>query len=372
MKICIVGAGNMGLAMASVISMKPDYEVTVFTKHPFDASKLVFNDAENKKEYSNLNISVETNMEKAFKNASYIMCTYPSMLRQRFVAEAESFLEKGMKLAFIPGYGGAEYACKKLIEKGVTIIGLQRVPYVARQENKQIAAVLSRKKKLYIASIPQKSLDAICSDFYKMLDIPCVALQEYLAVTLVPSNPLLHLTGLYHVFKDYKDGEFYEAPMMFYEEWDDSTSRLLFQYDDELQEICNKMSPLDLHEVVSLREHYESATPEALTRKLKSIPSLYNVVKVPLIEKEGKYYPDYSSRMFIEDFPFGIAIIKYFALLTNTATPAIDMILAFYKDKTGIEYFKEDGVPGKNYEDSGVPGLYGLDTLQKVIKFYQQ
>lgn len=362
----------MGLAMAAVISMKQHYEVTVYTKHPFNASELVFNDAEKEKQYSNLNITVESEMEKAFENAEYVMCTYPSMLRKAFVSEAEPYLKKGMKLAFIPGYGGAEYVCTELIAKGVTIVGLQRVPYVARQEKKKVASILSRKNTLYIASIPRKSVDIVCDEFYKMLDIPCVALKEYLAVTLVPSNPLLHLTGLYHVFKDYKKGDFYERPMMFYEEWDDSTSRLLFQYDDELQAICHKMAPLDLHEVVSLREHYESTTPEALTRKLKSIPSLYNVVKVPMVEEDGKFYPDFNSRMFIEDFPFGIAIIKYFALLTDTPTPAVDTILAFYRDKTGIEYFKEDGTVGKDYKDSGIPGLYGLNTLQKIIGFYQQ
>ena len=372
MKICIVGAGNMGLAMASSISMKSEFEVTVFTKHVFDASSLVFRDVENDKEYSDLKIKVESDMKAAFEGAEYIMCTYPSMLRASFIKEATPFLKSGVKLMFVPGYGGAEYACKELIESGVTVVGLQRVPYVARQEEKKVAQVLSRKNTLYVASIPQAGIESICNDLFQMLDIECVALNEYLAVTLVPSNPLLHLTGLYHVFKNYEPGDYFDKELMFYEEWDDETSRVLFSYDDELQEICRKMSPLDLIEVVSLRIHYESDTPEALTRKLKSIPSLYNVVKVPLELKNGKYYPDFGSRMFIEDFPFGIAIIKYFALLTDTKTPTIDSILEFYKDKTGIEYFKEDGTLGSDYDKSGIPGLYGLDTLPKIVDFYRQ
>jgi len=371
MKVCIVGAGNMGLAIASVLSLKEEYDVTVYTKNPFDVTQLVFDDVEKKKKYSHLDINVECNMEKAFCDAKYIICTYPAMLRKQFVKDAEPILKAGMNLVFVPGYGGAEYACVDLMQKGITIVGFQRVPYVARQHDKKNAAVLSRKNTLYIATIPKSKREEVCSDFERMLNIPCVALDEYLAVTLVPSNPLLHLTGLYNVFKDYKDGDCYSKPMMFYEEWNDDTSKLLFQYDDELQEICSKMKPLDLHEVVSLRTHYESSTPEALTKKLKSIPSLYNVVTVPLVENEGKYYPDFNSRMFIEDFPFGIAIIKYFALLTGTKTPAIDLILDFYKDKTGIEYFKSDGTKGKDFEKSGVPGMYGLNTLKKIVEFYQ-
>lgn len=52
---------------------------------------------------------------------------------------------------------------------------------------------------------------------------------------------------------------------MFYEQWNDDTSRFLLAYDDELQAICRALAPLDLSEVVSLREYYESPTPEVMT-----------------------------------------------------------------------------------------------------------
>lgn len=372
MKITIIGGGNMGLALASEISIRTDNEVCLLCSKQFDASQLVFNDVENGRKFTDLKFSVTTDMQTALEGADYVLCTYPAFLRKAFIEKAEPFIQAGCKLGFVPGYGGAEYSCTGLVDKGVTVFGLQRVPYVARQSERKEAAIMSRKNTLYIASIPKAAAADICKDLEVFTGIPSVALNEYLAVTLVPSNPLLHLTGLYHVFKDYEEGDCYDAPMMFYEEWDDSTSELLFQYDDELQEICSRMKPLDLREVVSLRIHYESPTPEALTRKLKNIPSLYEVVKVPLTEKDGKYYPDYSNRMFVEDFPFGIAIIKYFAILTGLETPAIDKILKFYKDKTGICYFEDDGTPGKDFQNSGAPGVFGLDTKEKIIEFYQK
>lgn len=370
MKICIVGAGNIGLVLASTIALLKEHEVVIYTHKEFDASKLTFEDAENDKEYDNLDISVETNMEKALANADYVFCTYPAFLRKDFIEKSKAYYAKGCKLGFLPGYGGAEYMCRELVESGISVFGLQRVPFVARQSNKEIATCLSRKTNLYLASIPKDKGEEICREIEELIGIPTTQLNEYLAVTLAPSNPLLHLSGVYNVFKDYEEGDSYDRQLMFYEEWNDETSELLLKYDDELQEICNRMKPLNLEEVVSLRIYYESPTAEAMTRKLKSIKA-FEVVQVPLVEEDGKFYPDFNSRMFLEDFPYGIAIIKYFGTLTNVDTPAIDTILKFYEDKQGICYFNEDGSPGKDFENSGIPANYGLDNLESIIEYYR-
>ena len=75
MKICIVGAGNIGLVLASTIALLKEHEVVIYTHKEFDASKLTFEDAENDKEYDNLDISVETDMGEriSLKKAKHIM-----------------------------------------------------------------------------------------------------------------------------------------------------------------------------------------------------------------------------------------------------------------------------------------------------------
>lgn len=371
MKICVVGAGNIGLALTSVLALQNKHDVVLYTKKSFNPSELVFKDIEAGTEYENLNFVTETDLETALANADYIFCTYPAFLRKDFIDKAAPYISSGSKIGFVPGYGGAEYMCNSLVDKGVTIFGLQRVPFVARQENQKLATILSRKEQLFAAAIPKNQTDIVCNDLEMLIGIPTVALKEYMAVTLTPSNPLLHLTGLYNVFKDYKEGDYYDRQLMFYAEWNDETSELLLEYDKELQEICSKLAPLNLEEVVSLKEYYESPNAQAMTQKLKSIKA-FEVVQVPLCKKDNKYYPDFNSRMFIEDFPYGIAIIKYFAILTNVETPAIDTILEFYKDKTDICYFNQDNTPGKDFEKSGVPSNFGLNTLEEIIKFYIQ
>lgn len=248
MNITVVGAGNMGLALVSYIASHKKHTVTLFTTKQFDCLKM--NDVEGNEviETSNFTVSSQTS---AFSEADYILCTYPAFLRKRMIERYGEFIKKGAKLGFVPGYGGAEYACKELIECGVIVFGFQRVPYVARANGNE-AGILSKKKSLYISAIPSHHSNEVATDIEEFLDIPVVELKEYLAITLAPSNPLLHISGLYGAFHEYNSDIGYTGSHKFYEQWDDDTSKLLFNYDNELQTICKKLKPLDLSEVVPL------------------------------------------------------------------------------------------------------------------------
>ncbi|MBE6835629.1 MAG: hypothetical protein E7515_05185 [Ruminococcaceae bacterium] len=371
MNVTIVGAGNMGLAMVGYLALKGEDRVTLYTRKPLP-KEMTLKDVEGGVLEKTDNYAVTSSKEEAFGNADIIFCTYPAFLRIKFINEISDYLKAGQRIGFVPGYGGAEYACRDLIKKGVIVFGLQRVPYVARHENNEngvTAGILSKKNTLYLATIPYKYTDETAAMVGKLLDIPCQPLKEYLSITLAPSNPLLHITGMYTAFKDYKDGDTYPDEIPFYEQWTDETSEILFRYDEEVQEICRKLSPLDLSDVVSLPIYYESPTPEAMTKKLQSIES-FKAVRVPLKKEGDSFVPDLNSRMFIEDFPFGVCILKAFALMLKVDSPVIDMMLAFYKRLSGIEYFKENGEFGKDISSSGIPQNFGLETPQDILDFY--
>lgn len=361
MKITIVGAGNMGLALVSYLAVYKNHSVTLFTEKKIDS--LVLNDVEAKKNVATSRFKV-TSSTTAFLEADYIFCTWPAFLRKKMIDQYGQYIKSGTKVGFVPGYGGAEYLCKELIKKGVIIFGFQRVPYVARAVGNQ-AGILSKKSKLFLAAIPSKYTDTVVADIESFLDIPTVALKEYLSITLAPSNPLLHISGLYGAFKDYDAEKGYIGKQKFYEQWDDETSEVLFEYDDELQCICKALSPLDMSEVVPLPIYYESDNPKKMTRKLKSIES-FKVVKVPLSGNA----PDLNSRMFIEDYPYGVCIIKDIARMLGIETPIIDMLLRFYTKISGHVYFNSDGSYSTEIYDTGVPGIYGLKTKAELINFY--
>lgn len=368
MHITIFGAGNLGLTCAATLAEKHD--VTLFTRKPHESQEtltLTYEDAYTR--YST--ISVTDDIRRACQS-DIILCTYPAFLRQKFVTEIEPFVSSRTLLGFIPGYGGVEYFCQNLINRGTTIFGLQRVPYVSRSSwTMRNAAVLSAKKTLYVAALPKRETGKITPIVEELFCISTLPLREFLSVTLAPSNPLLHTSGSYGIFKDYRKGDTFPNQIMFYEQWSDETSRLLLTYDDELQTICAALAPLDLSDIVPLRAYYESPTPEAMTKKLKSIEA-FKAVKAPMRQtSEGSWVPNWEDRMFIEDYPFGVAVIKDIALMCDVATPAVDLLLSFYHNNTGIEYIAQDGTPGANAQQSAMPRNFGIRSRQDLIQFYR-
>ena len=115
MKVCIVGAGNIGLAMAGVMSRAQDVEVVVYSHSALDLANLVFDDKETGEVVRGIHADSTCDLAYALDGADYVFCTYPAFLRKEFVTECSLLLRKGARLGFVPGYGGAEYYCAELI-----------------------------------------------------------------------------------------------------------------------------------------------------------------------------------------------------------------------------------------------------------------
>ena len=100
-----------------------------------------------------------------------------------------------MNILVLPGTGGAEFAFNKCIEAGASLFGLQRVPSVARLEKygKRVRCEGLRHV-LHLASIPTSKSKDFAELICFIWDIECIALPNYLSVTLTPSNPILHTT----------------------------------------------------------------------------------------------------------------------------------------------------------------------------------
>lgn len=365
MKVVIVGAGNVGLAMAAYMAVYYKADVTLFTNK--NIRFLNLNMAEQEIAERTDDFVTTYDPAEAFSNADIVFVTYPAFLRKKFIEDCGKYIQSGCRLGFIPGYGGAEYFCKELIERDVTIFGLQRVPYVARANGCE-ANILSKKKALFVSSIPVSKVNNLAKNIEQLLDIKTVAIKDYLSITLTPTNPIIHIAGLWGAFKDYNQNVGYIRKVGFYDQWDDMTSKLLFDYDSEVQNICKELDMFDLSSVVSLPIYYESDTPEKLTQKLKSIES-FKVVKVPLKTYENKLIVDLNNRMFTEDFPFGVVVYKDIANILKIQTPVIDKLLEFYESLSGIKY--DFAVDKSTLLETGAPSANGLENFENFVKFYK-
>lgn len=354
-KITVIGGGNIGTQFACQCASK-GHEVTVFSSRPeaYDGTLEIVN--EFGQVITGRLWKVTDSLQEAVLGSQIIFVTYPAFRLRKLAEDLLPYVTGNMTIVVLPGTGGAEFAFGDCVKAGATLCGLQRVPGVARLERygKRVRCEGLRSQ-LYLAAIPHADAQDLAAFMTALWEIPCAVLPNYLSVTLTPSNPILHTTRLRTLFRDYHQGVCYPDNPLFYGQWDDVSSELLLACDGELQDLCRRLDRLDLSNVRSLRLHYESSTVQEMTKKLCSIRSLHDLAS-PMKKTEGGWVPDFGSRYFTADFPYGLAIIEELGKLLSAETPNICQTMDWYRETTGnTEHFK--------FSDYGI---YKVSDLYRV------
>lgn len=333
-KIAVLGGGNIGTYMAAICASK-GYKVRVFTSKP----ELYDGILESVDENGNVIIGkiecATNNIKQAVENAELIFITQPAFMLEQVAEQIYPYVTSKTNICVMPGTGGAEFAFHKCIQAGATLHGFQRVPVVARliQYGKRVRGE-GKRTMMANGSIPKDAAKDFAEFMTLILDIPCKPLPNYLSVTLTPSNPILHTTRLCTLFADYKNGKVYDKNPLFYGEWSDESSELLFKCDEELQSLLIHMPKMDLSNVISLKIHYENDKIPGMTAKMRSIKSLQNLTS-PMKSVSNGWVPDFESRYFIADFPFGLALIESLADVLGVDVPYIRKTMKWYQNATG-------------------------------------
>lgn len=328
-KHAIIGGGNIGTLMAAELAAKGK-QVYVFAS---DAKKwhssLTVLDQDERVVYDQCVVHATNDLQEAVSDADYIWITYPTHLLGDISSRLLPLATSNQKIGVVPG-ACAEFFFNDLLERGCVLFGLQRVHSVARlKERGRSVYMLGRKPSLEVSAIPTSSCDRIANEVEQLFDVPTTALPNYLALTLVPSNPILHTSRIASMFRDWEPGKTYPRNFLFYEEWTDDASAIMLACDNELQQVCDKL-PLDLSSVKPLSIHYESPNESAMTYKISHIPAFKNL-KSPMKEiTTGKWVPDFQSRYFKSDFSYGLESIRQVAALASVDTPHINSVLSWY------------------------------------------
>ncbi len=332
MKITIVGGGNIGTQFA-VHCAEKKHDVTVYTSRPdlYDGHLNIVDDNGITTHEGDIRLATY-DPGAAFEEAELIMVTVPATMMKATADLIFDHTGPGAMICVAPGNGGSECAFRKCSDRGNIFFGLERVPAIARlvQKGKTVRSSGYRDE-LHVAALckkhGQECADLIASIFDKRTKV----IPNFLNLTMTPSNPILHTSRLRTLFGSWHEGVFYQSMPLFYEGWDDASSELLLACDEEVQDICRTLPEFELQYVRSLKDHYESPTVGAMTRKLSSIPA-FKGLTTPTVSTEKGLIPDLHSRYFTADFSYGLTIIKQVAGLAGVKTPNIDANMAWYKN----------------------------------------
>lgn len=370
MKITIIGGGNLGLFLAVLFSQNSRYSIFLYSKTKrLDKNISMLNEVENKKYYAK-NLIINNSYNKNISDSQYIFITYPSFLLEECLINISKWLKPNTIVVIIPGTGGSELLSNYIIQKKCILIGMQRVPAICRYDNSNnIVYVTSVKPEIFITSIPVKKEYKCIADFSRLFQVKISVINNYAGIAFTNSNPLLHTTRLYSMFKNATLNKKYKYKKKFYKTWNDETSKLLIQCDKEMSKIVKRITN-GSYKNKTVLEHYEVKDFVSLTHKIRGIKAFENIY-APMLKKDDKYIIDWNSRYFKEDFLYGLCIIKGYGLICQIETPIIDKIIKWYQNIEKKEYININNDLGNDYLETGMPQRYGIIELSEITKIFE-
>ncbi|MBO5854682.1 MAG: NAD/NADP octopine/nopaline dehydrogenase family protein [Bacteroidales bacterium] len=375
MRVCIVGGGHIGTAlMCYVKHTHPEYIVTMYTRRPELFSKdIKCNDWENNLSYVVTPDAISNDASIAVKEADLVFIALPHFAIEKAFADIAPYVSDSAFIGVIPGGGGCEFIFPKYFNSNKTLFGFQRVPFTAKLENYGAEANLKSWKPFsVVGALPSCRIDEAC-DLINACGLKTQKATNYLEVALTPTNPILHTSRTNELFGGHDRNYIYPEKSKFYVGWSDKASTTLFGMDSELQTLLSKITlttGLKTEAIRPLSEHYESPTIEALTAKINGIPTFQSVF-APMKEVDGGYLADTTSRMFTEDFPWGLAVIRSYFDLFGIPAPTMDKVLGWYANYMGLEWYVDGKFCGKDLNVTGVLGRYGIKSINELIEIYK-
>jgi hypothetical protein len=394
LRICICGGGNGAHTAAGYLSSKPGVQVNVFTRRPQDwkptitvttktstwADRGTFRGRLNK---------VSDKPEEIAPGCNIFFICAPANAHPHLLKAIAPYVDKGPWVGALYAQGGFDWAAKaafgtKFDELGV-LFGLQNIPWICKITTYgEEARILGPKKTLYVASYPLAKVKTVAKWMGTLFDIPCNPIPNFLNLTLTPSNQIIHPARYYGIFRDWDGKRVYTQEELdkrkgntLYEDMDEFSAEELAVLDNELQQIklalLQRYPQLDLSYVIPLGprvvQQYGKDVSDPSSLKQIFVSNLgYRGCATPLTKVAGGFTPALGSRLFWEDIPYGLCILKNLAeLLGNFPTPKIDFHIMWHQQFMGKKYLVNNQLNPDAISETGTPAKYGIRTLDELV-----
>lgn len=321
--ITICGGGSLAHVCAGMLSSQPGVTVNIFTQQPDRWShQLEITDPDGKVVRGKLD-TISSNPAEALDGAQIILLCLPGFAIDSTLEKIKPHIGDAV-VGSIVCSTGFFFSAHRILGENARLFGFQRVPYIARTvEYGHSANLLGYKPQLAIAVENVSNVDNFRKLSETLWNTPVKLLGSHFEASLTNSNPILHTSRLYTMWKDW-NGQACKSNTLFYRDWTVEASQMLIDMDAEFMQLLDVL-PVTNGAIPSVLEYYESHDAESLTRKISGIPAFQNIAS-PMIQNPDGWVPDFKSRYFTEDFPYGLAIIRRLAHEKEIECPNIDKV----------------------------------------------
>ena len=325
-RICICGGGSLAHVCASVLSSRQGVEVNVLTRKPSLWSRHPKATDPDARVYEGELSVISDSPEEALRGCAIVLLCLPGFAIESVLHSVRPHIGKAA-VGSIVSSTGFFFAAHRVLGGQAPLFGFQRVPYIARvAEYGHSASLLGYKPQLSVAVENIDDTDTFRQLLERLWNTPTTLLASHYEASLTNSNPILHTGRLYSMWKDW-NGEPYSRNCLFYKEWTDDASQTLIDMDREFMRLLDVL-PVSKNAIPSLLEYYESHDAATLTNKLSHIPA-FQTITSPMRQVAAGWIPDFNTRYFTEDFPFGLKFIHSLCHEHGIPCPTIDKVYAW-------------------------------------------
>lgn len=322
MNICICGGGNLGHVVLGVLAAQPQNRVSLLTNHPQQWADTVMVTDPNGKQYVGKIAQITNRAEDVIPHSDIVLLCLPGFAIREELDKIRPYLSATTAVGSIVSSTGFFFEAQRLLPKEQPLFGFQRVPFISRTTEYGRSAELKGYKPLLNLAIEQTAdKEALRLTIEQLFHTPTQLLQSHYEASLTNSNPLLHPSRLYTLWKDWHKGIIYDKNPYFYADWTLEAAQLYIDMDAEFQTLLRTL-PVRSEAIPDVLTYYESHDAASLAHKLRTIPAFQGILS-PMKEVEGGFLPDFHSRYFTEDFPFGIRFIIELAQEKGVQIPKI-------------------------------------------------
>ncbi|MGQ9856736.1 MAG: NAD/NADP octopine/nopaline dehydrogenase family protein [Fervidobacterium sp.] len=345
MKVCIIGGGNGGQALAGVLALR-GFDVSLYNRSEQRIERII----KTKKIELQGSISgmasisfATTDLREAISGRQLLLVVLPAFAHREIALKLAPYLEDGQIIILNPGRtaGALEFytALKQSgVDKDITVAEAQTFLFASRITGPGVVKVFGVKNAVPVAALPAQKNTILKDAIEKVLPefriVPNTLHTSFANIGAVfhPASVLLNAGWIESTSGDF---EFYTNGIS------PSVAKVLQAIDDERCAVAKSFG-LETMSALEWLKYAYSVEGKNLYEALQ-LNKGYKGIKAP---------SSIDNRYILEDVPTSLVPISEFGKVTGVQTPTIDMIISLASLMLGRDFRKE----GRTLEKLGLLG----------------
>lgn len=386
-QVCLV-AGSKGTHMnVAWIGSQDKFTINVFTRRPeiFQGKQVIgtYANIPGKTLHGKINLASSCPM-RCSKGTKVFIISSPVNVQETLLRQLKPFIEEGAYVGSVFGQGGFDLIASNVLgddiqKKNLTIFSLFNIPSTCTvpEQGKRVV-IIGPKSYLAVCSYPLSKLESTARLVENLWGTRTLRIPNFLNIMLTPGNQIIHTGRIMALYNNQQPKVIDEVPF-FYTTLGDLAADNMDRLSNEIQIIKHKILSLyprlDLNAVMPLGERIISQYGDMVKdrtnlRTIFTSNTGYRLMKVPMVQQDGGYMVNVNARIFTEDIPFGLCVLKGVAELLNLETPFITAAIEWHQKLMGKQFVVDGKLNSAEIHETGAPQRFGFTTIEQLIDHY--